>query len=201
MMLTAQDRARYRRYTPETLPNAIFVTKTGESADSTPYLSFAWNTLAAEPAGIDVLTLRQGGTAFPGVTVDNFTVTEVIPEPTGMALLGIIGAGLAARRRDRRRRPTVRANLERGRSIRSAPLLLVSSPSQISFADRAARLPREPRAFSRRRQTPSLDAREYGVWRRRLNACSSRVDVSGLDYSDANPITCRTTLRPSARRL
>lgn len=67
--------------------------------DGAPYTMNPWADTDPEPTTFGVLTLRQGGSNASNVTVDNVMVTEVIPEPTSLALLGLGTVGLLARRR------------------------------------------------------------------------------------------------------
>lgn len=75
--------------------------------NNTPYLNnIAWGSTTAEPTTIGFGNLRQGGN-FPTLTLDNFVVATAfsdvvtaVPEPTSIALVGIVGtAGLAVRYR------------------------------------------------------------------------------------------------------
>lgn len=71
--------------------------------DGLPYTTAGWGSTDAvndpEPASFGVLTLRQGGANPSDLLVDNFTVTEVIPEPGSLAVLGLGAFGLVGRRR------------------------------------------------------------------------------------------------------
>jgi hypothetical protein len=72
------------------------------TVDSAAYLTHTWTSVNAEPTSIDAGNLRQGGAGTSAtVQVDDFVVNGVIPEPTGLAALGLGALGMLRRRRGR----------------------------------------------------------------------------------------------------
>ncbi|MGB7159020.1 MAG: PEP-CTERM sorting domain-containing protein [Tepidisphaeraceae bacterium] len=72
------------------------------TVNNAAYLTHAWTSVNGEPATIEAANLRQGGaTTSASVQFDDYVITEVVPEPTSLAALGLGAMGLLHRRRNR----------------------------------------------------------------------------------------------------
>jgi hypothetical protein len=85
-------------FVPGALNDTFVVTVNGS-----PYLNYTWDPVSsAEPTGISAVNLRQGSAAnAANVNFDNLLVQGVLPEPTSLAAVALLGAALMGRRRVR----------------------------------------------------------------------------------------------------
>jgi PEP-CTERM motif-containing protein len=75
-------------------------TDTTTLSNNTPYVTHTWSSATAEPATLSAVNLRQGSASnAAALTVDNLSVSGLVPEPATLSLLSMGAVSLIRRRR------------------------------------------------------------------------------------------------------
>ncbi len=70
------------------------------TVNGAPYVARTWISTSAEPTTLEAANVRQGSASnAANLQFDDYVVTEVIPEPTSLAAIGLGALGLLRRRR------------------------------------------------------------------------------------------------------